>query len=432
MSYRQDILRKLLVLINDIDVFSDYPDIDDGEKEKVIEAKRVVRQELADLAAGPAPNTAAKKKKSPFDSSRYKTHDGEKGSPEKWRDAAQVILNVNNENCLTTLGLSGRPESEVALKTAYRAAIRKCHPDLAGGSEDEAAKLNAAYELALKLFFTKPDASVPPGGAKRKDTGLRPQLLTPIDEEEAQKYIENDIWCAQEKMDGKHIIVKKQADTLNIANKQGLETTLPKAIETAIIDCFSGKAIVIDGEHIGMKFWLFDILEYEGIDLRQYSYRSRYEKLIELLPAPYRNILHVVKAHFGTDTKASFFATMKSEGYEGVVFKKSDAIFREGRPEEGGDMVKCKFWKTVSAVVDEQDTGKSSFISYVFDGDKRVYLGHCSALGKRMPLPGEVVEIRYLYAYKGGKLVQQVLLEVRDDVDPKECTVKQLKFKREE
>lgn len=82
--------------------------------------------------------------------------------------------------------------------------------------------------------------------------------------------------------------------------------------------------------------------------------------------------------------------------------------------------------------MDEQETGKTSFISYVFDEEgKRVYLGHCSALGKVMPKAGDVVELRYLYAHRGGKIIQQNLLGIRDDVNPKECTTKQLKFKAE-
>jgi len=41
------------------------------------------------------------------------------------------------------------------------------------------------------------------------------------------------------------------------------------------------------------------------------------------------------------------------------------------------------------------------------------------------------LEIKYLYAYKGGKLIQQSLLGIRDDVSPNECTTKQLKYKAE-
>ncbi len=46
-----------------------------------------------------------------------------------------------------------------------------------------------------------------------------------------------------------------------------------------------------------------------------------------------------------------------------------------------------------------------------------------------VPRRGEVVEVRYLYAYPGGSLYQPVYLGRRDDVTPVDCLLAQLKFK---
>ena len=46
-----------------------------------------------------------------------------------------------------------------------------------------------------------------------------------------------------------------------------------------------------------------------------------------------------------------------------------------------------------------------------------------------VPRPGDVVEVRYLYAYPGGSLYQPLYLGRRDDVKPEECLLSQLKFK---
>jgi len=425
---RQFIYKKLAEALTDM-AFLNMDDLsldtDERKAEFMIE-KRQVREELLAIANGTPAATGTKKKKSSFNMNKYKTHDGPKGSPEKWREAAKFILNINNENCLTTLGLGAVPATEGDLKKVYRDAIRKAHPDL-GGSEEAAARINAAYELALKLFFTKPNTPTPT--ATRKDTGLRPQLLTPIEESEAINYITDDNWCAQEKKDGKHIIIKKVGYTLIVANKQGLETNIPKNIETAIINLFQNIDVILDGELIGSKFYIFDILEYKT-DLRGCNYLERYNTLQQILPGGQFDSLILVPAYFGTADKTAFFNKMKELDKEGVVFKRLDTPFSEGRPETGGNMVKCKFWATLSAIVDEESTGKCSFISYVFDGKgNRVYLGHCTATGKTMPLPGQVVEIKYLYVGAGGRLVQQVLLTIRDDVSPEECTTKQLKYK---
>lgn len=169
---RQLIVAALLEALNTTS-FLKMDELVNASKERLeefIAVKRQVRNELQKLLFEPEPETEKPKaKKKPFSTARYKTHDGEKGSPEQWREAAKVLLNVNDENCLTTLGLTGVPASEDDLKKAWRAAIRKCHPDIIGGSQDEAAKLNAAYELALSLFFTKKPMTATTKG-KRKDT----------------------------------------------------------------------------------------------------------------------------------------------------------------------------------------------------------------------------------------------------------------------
>lgn len=48
-----------------------------------------------------------------------------------------------------------------------------------------------------------------------------------------------------------------------------------------------------------------------------------------------------------------------------------------------------------------------------------------------IPNAGAIVEVRYLYAFRGGSLYQPVYLGERDEIDPTECVVGQLKFKQE-
>lgn len=50
----------------------------------------------------------------------------------------------------------------------------------------------------------------------------------------------------------------------------------------------------------------------------------------------------------------------------------------------------------------------------------------------RLPKEGEIVEVHYLYCHPGaeGKLIQAKYFgKVRDDIQPAECTVSQLKVK---
>ena len=364
-----------------------------------------------------------KPKKRTFKLPKYKTHNGPRGNPDLWRETAKSVLHIGTDSCLAKLGLSDVP-TESELKSAWRTAIKKSHPDVAGGSEDAAARINAAYETALNLYFSKPQINEK--NEKRKDTGLRPQPLTPISEEDALKYLHDDSYCCQEKKDGKHIIIRKINSILTIANKQGLTTGIPMTVESSIL-ALTNSNLVLDGELIGTIFYIFDLLEYENSDLRSCPYRIRLGTLNTLFKDTFES-LAIVPAHIGTKNKTIFFNKTKTEGKEGIVFKKLESSFS---PDLGTDMFKCKFWATLSAIVDEEKTGKSSFISYVLDEyNNRVYLGNCTSLGKVEPLAGDIVEIRYLYAYVGGKLIQPVLLGIRDDVSREDCTTKQLKFKK--
>lgn len=367
------------------------------------------------------------KRKSNFDKIKYQKYEGEKGSTAQWKEAAKGVFSINDENCLETLGIAGVPETEAQLKKIYRDLMLANHPDR-GGDPEKAARINAAYDKALELFFKKSESQTKmEKKGSRKDTGLRPQLLNPIDESEVQKYLTDDDFGCQEKEDGKHGILKKEKGTLVAANKNGLEMAVSKAIEQAFkalsVDC------TLDGELIGERFYVFDLLDLNGENFRVRPYIQRYQAYQELLKS--NPILIPVQAYFGTKDKTEFFFRMKAEKREGVVFKRLSVPWQAGRPTEYGDFLKCKFWASLSAIVDEQSTGKNSFIFYVLDGGKRVYLGQCTTIGKVVPNPGDIVEIKYLYCYRGGKVIQPVFLSIRDDVNKEDCNMKQLKYKVE-
>lgn len=264
----------------------------------------------------------------------------------------------------------------------------------------------------------------------RKYTGLIPQLLTPITESEALALLSSPVWCMSEKMDGKHVMIEKIGSQIVAAQKQGLECWIPDAVAEAVRLVLGENDGVLDGELIGDTYHVFDILEYDG-NCRAWVYQERYEHLIvPLIESAKISCLPHVECHFSEKKKSLFFSYAKRMRKEGVVFKRVDRPFTEGRPEFGGDMLKCKFWQSCSAIVDTEKTGKSSFISYVFDenGDK-YFLGRCTVAGKPIPIAGTVVEIKYLYCYPDGKLIQSVYLGERDDIDMSECVKSQLKIK---
>jgi len=256
----------------------------------------------------------------------------------------------------------------------------------------------------------------------QRDTGLRPQLLNPITEDEAEKYILNNDWCSQEKFNGKRMTVKKDNKETVAANKKGLSIGFPDAIAN------EAKAVNVsfttDGESIGDVLHAFDILEHGGSDLRGTPYLKR---LIALngLTKDLKSII-VAETAMGTKQKSAMMAKLKAAGKEGIVFKCLSAKWYAGRPASGSSAVKCKFWESCSCVVSKVNAKRSVAISLEGQPIGKVTIPP----NFEVPTIGQVIEVKYLYVVgKGGSLYQPIYLGVRDDVDASECTFKLQKIK---
>jgi bifunctional non-homologous end joining protein LigD len=123
---------------------------------------------------------------------------------------------------------------------------------------------------------------------------------------------------------------------------------------------------------------------------------------------------------------------LRRENREGIVFKRLDAPYVPGRPNSGGPQLKFKFVATVSAVVAKINVQRSVEVS-LLQGRNLVSCGNVTIpANHQIPRVGDVVEVRYLYAYRDSlALYQPVYLGPREDVDPGECLAAQLKFKAE-
>ena len=118
------------------------------------------------------------------------------------------------------------------------------------------------------------------------------------------------------------------------------------------------------------------------------------------------------------------FARLKTEGREGVVFKHIDAPCIAGRPASGGAQRKFQFRATASFVVGKPNA-KRSVSLFLYAGKALKHAGNVT-IPPNHPVPhaDQIVECRYLYAFReGGRIYQPVYLGARDDIRPAECTV---------
>jgi bifunctional non-homologous end joining protein LigD len=255
-------------------------------------------------------------------------------------------------------------------------------------------------------------------------TGIFPQLLNEVEEEDLEEYFLNPNWLMQEKYDGRRLLIKKSSAENIAINKKGLAIFIVKEVMDLIksvpVD------IVVDGEIIGNRYYIFDILEYNGIDLRSKSVQERYDilKNIEEIKD------YVVASYVTEEGKRDLFKRLKEDGKEGVVFKEIHSTYIPGRPSSGGNQIKFKFWKSATVVVDSIHKTKRSVGVAVYRQNEKVLIGNVTISTKyNIPSINEIVEVVYLYCTQGDSLYQSKYKGIRDDQVLSDCLYSQLKFK---
>jgi bifunctional non-homologous end joining protein LigD len=279
--------------------------------------------------------------------------------------------------------------------------------------------------------YAEGEDGTPYQNSEKQVSGILPQLLNPIEEAEMNKLMRDSAYCAQEKFDGRRVLVRKQGETITGVNKKGVVIGLSDTIVKASL-VLPGNYIV-DGECVGERLYVFDLLELDGNNFRPVPYNKRLTELLNLMAkAMQRNIIYSETA-FSPAQKTILLKDLKRGRKEGIVFKRLDAPYTPGRPNSGGSQLKHKFCATLSAVVAKVNDKRSVEVRLLDEEGWQPAGNVTIPANAEIPSVGQVVEIRYLYAFKeSGCLFQPVFLGKRSDVTQFECTTKQLKFKATE
>jgi bifunctional non-homologous end joining protein LigD len=265
----------------------------------------------------------------------------------------------------------------------------------------------------------------------KQASGILPQLLNAIEESDVERLLHDDKYCAQEKFDGRHLLIRKQDEHIEGINKKGLLVGLPMTVADDIGNLPG--SFIPDGESIGDDYHVFDLLELNGENLRPLPYRKRLERLVSLLLSSSKHPhVRLVETAFTTQRKTELWERLREENCEGIVFKRLDAPYTPGKPNSGGPQLKFKFVASLSAIVAKVNTQRSVEIS-LLKGRSLISCGNVTIPANHaIPKVGAVVEVRFLYAYRESNCLHQpVYLGPRDDVEAGECLASQLKFKAE-
>lgn len=263
---------------------------------------------------------------------------------------------------------------------------------------------------------------------EERTTGIYPQLPTTLrgEEDVLNPYFDNDDWILQEKFDGRRLMTKKEGNKVTAINKKGLSIVMPQSIEDKLNTM--KEDAVFDGEIIGEKYYIYDMMEYDGKNVRTLSVVERLNKLNSL---PIKDL--VVKTYFKPEEKRAAFKQLKEDKKEGIVLKKTTSAYVPGKPASGGSQLKFRFFETSTFHVTKHTKNARSVEVTVYDENGKFYM-----LGKvtipvnwDVPDVGSFVEVKYAHCFIGGALYHSIYMGPRDDQDVNDCTLKQIKFKPE-
>ena len=222
------------------------------------------------------------------------------------------------------------------------------------------------YEQARKVYerlvkektangYTRGDDGTPYARTAKEAqvSGVLLQLLNPVDEADAQRLVADDDWWAQEKFDGRRVLVQKRGAEVAGINRSGLLTGLPEPLLQAV-KAIGAESCLLDGEAVGDVYHCFDLLEHDGLDLRPSPYALRYDRVLDLVDNVCSDHLRFADTATTALAKQLMLGRLTREKREGAVFKHRSAPYTPGRPASGGAQLKLKFYATASRVVAEK------------------------------------------------------------------------------
>lgn len=261
-------------------------------------------------------------------------------------------------------------------------------------------------------------------------SGWMPQLLSEIESGEAETYLTDDSWHAQEKKNGQRRAVLVKDGEVRGANKKGrFIGGVPQAWADAMK--LLPNDTILDGEHVGDVLHVFDVTRFGGKDCKAFSFDVRMDlvnKLSKDLNTPKVQALFTAR---GTAAKRQLLATITDNTGEGVVFSRASATYAEGRASSAkrSDRIKLKIYEFSNCLVLRKNAGASVALGLLDANGNMVEVGSVT-IPPNQPFPkvGDVQRVRYMHMFEAGSLYgPPVSFGPQAGVDPSSCTLAQVK-----
>ena len=275
---------------------------------------------------------------------------------------------------------------------------------------------------------------------------MKGMLYTEIDPSEIGRYIDDDRWVMEQKLDGTRVIAQVTQHGARFLQRGGvvlkhsaatqhLHTIEPELV--ALAKALDVKGMTLDGELLTQPgtYHLFDVVHL--VTMRHY------EAIVPNMPQVVRRAMltvlgkqltgervSVIRQAMTTFEKQEMWEAANRAGIEGVMLKRHDAPYEPGARVMHG--LKVKLVKSADVVVtgvnrgrtaQGRETGNITFGVFTPLGSFE-QIGRCSVIGKPHVEPGDVIEVAYLY-WTGGTTYQPRMVRVREDKRPEDCQMSQ-------
>jgi hypothetical protein len=210
---------------------------------------------------------------------------------------------------------------------------------------------------------------------------------------------------------------------------------VPPEVAAELVKISPAQVCVYTGEMVPgskPKYHIWQVLSWNGQDLRQAPYNQRRRTVPDLSKCQYLANVYVAE---GPLAKRKLYQEIVERKGEGLVLKLDWTVHHPG---EDDSWLKWKITAEADVELGELKAGKSSRAMYLRDETgKRVLVGYLTIPPNKTHFKtGDVATVRYLYATAAFQIYQGVLdpanVGPRTDKKPESCLLSQLKLQPEE
>jgi ATP-dependent DNA ligase len=255
---------------------------------------------------------------------------------------------------------------------------------------------------------------------------IKAELLRDATDDIIKRLAFDEGWVFEEKHNGDRRLIEKQGTDIRDYNRNGDRGKgLPGSIVAALRK-HPLHQFVIDVELVYDEIFPFDTLCLGDEILAALPYSYRKSSLHAQFDGFSRHIIPVESARM-LQEKVALIQRLKDINAEGFVAKELNAPYRPAENNQRYNY-RYKFTKTCDCIViGRSPKGHDSVRVGLFDSQGKLHdIGGVSLVGKENCLPGDIVEVKYLWASRNNHIVQPRLVRKRPDKEPTQCILSQL------